>query len=133
MMSASGTPSGCIVSVGSLAGGVAGALPPANGLQASGLLWSFYILSAGDTPALQPEAATGHIVVQASGLQLQASGLLSKGDTLGSLVPESSAVFRKTGFCARTSSGIVWDRSSLPFSSVQTSSFQSEVHRQRGL
>ena len=67
MTSASGNPAGCIGSVGSLAGGVAGALPPANGLQASGLLWSFYILSAGDTPALQPEAATGHIVVQASG------------------------------------------------------------------
>ena len=38
MTSASGTPSGCIVSVGSLAGGVAGAPPPANSLQASGLL-----------------------------------------------------------------------------------------------
>jgi hypothetical protein len=115
MTSASGTLSGCIVSVGSLAGGVAGAPLPANSLQAFGLLWSFYILNAGDTPALQSEAATGRIVVQASNLQLQASGLLSKGgDTLGSLVPESSAVFRKTGFSARTSSGIVWDRSPLP-------------------
>src|SRR5688572_15353498 len=37
MTSASGTPSGCIVSVGSLTGGVAGAPPPANSLQASGL------------------------------------------------------------------------------------------------
>jgi hypothetical protein len=78
MMSASGTPSGCIVSVGSLAGGVAGALPPASSLQASGLLWSFYILGACDTLALQPKAATARIVVQASSLQLQASGLLSK-------------------------------------------------------
>jgi len=42
MTSASSTPSGCIVSVGLLAGGVAGAQPPANSLQASGLLWSFY-------------------------------------------------------------------------------------------
>jgi hypothetical protein len=38
MTSTSGTPSGCIVSVGSLAGGVAVAPPPANSLQASGLL-----------------------------------------------------------------------------------------------
>ena len=38
MTFASGTPPGCIVSMGSLAGGVAGARPPANGWQASGLL-----------------------------------------------------------------------------------------------
>ena len=38
MTSTSGTPSGCIVSVGSLAGGVAVAPPPANSLQASGSL-----------------------------------------------------------------------------------------------
>jgi hypothetical protein len=67
-------------------------------LQASGVLWSFYILSAGDTPAVQPKAATGRIVVQASSLQLRASGLLSKGDTFGSLIPESSEYSAKHGF-----------------------------------
>jgi len=97
MMSASGTPSGCIVLVGSLAGGVAGALPPAN--------------------------------------SLQASGLLIKGHTLGSLVPEvcrsilQKMVFRQNLFRYSLES----KPTSQTFSSVQTSSFQSEVHRQRGL
>ena len=64
MTSASGTPAGCIGSVGSLAGGVAGALPPANGLQAS--CTEDVETPEQDTPALQSEAATGRIVVQAS-------------------------------------------------------------------
>jgi len=75
MTSASGTPAGCIGSVGSLAGGVAGALPPANGLQASGLLWSFYTLGAGEISTPQPEATKPAFVVQASSLQNSNSGL----------------------------------------------------------
>jgi hypothetical protein len=33
--------------------------------------WSFYILGAGETPAPQPEATTGNIVVQASSLPVR--------------------------------------------------------------
>jgi hypothetical protein len=57
------------MSVGSVAGGGAIAQPPANGWQASGLLWNLCSLGAGETLAPQFEAGIACTVVQAYYLQ----------------------------------------------------------------